>query len=212
MALVGLVYVPAQTQISGAAAPSWRRGPQGADALPPANGLGQGRLHRPQAASAQTSSILDIESVLYNFCSQGGVYCTDGNQPFAGLIADSSGNLYGTTKGGGSTNGSDCNVGYCGYGTVFKLAPSGSSYTKIVLYNFCSQSDCTDGANPFAGLIVDAAGNLYGTTNHGGANGGGTVFKLAPVVSVTPRACSTTSALNPRVGPLALTALALRLV
>ena len=116
----------------------------------------------------------------HNFCSQGGVYCTDGNQPFAGLIADSSGNLYGTTKGGGSTNGSDCNVGYCGYGTVFKLAPSGSSYTKIVLYNFCSQSDCTDGANPFAGLIVDAAGNLYGTTNHGGANGGGTVFKLAP--------------------------------
>ena len=67
MALVGLVYVPAQTQISGAAAPSWRRGPQGADALPPANGLGQGRLHRPQAASAQTVSNLDIDSVLYNF-------------------------------------------------------------------------------------------------------------------------------------------------
>jgi uncharacterized repeat protein (TIGR03803 family) len=179
MALVGALYVRAQAQTGGVAAPSWR-GSQGADALPAVNGPGQGRIHRPRrAASAQTSSNLDIESVLYNFCSQGGVYCTDGIQPSAGLIEDASGNLYGTTKGGGSTNSSDCNVGSCGYGTVFKLTTSGG-YTKTVLYNFCSQPNCTDGANPYAGVIEDAAGNLFGTTYNGGANGGGTVFKLTP--------------------------------
>jgi uncharacterized repeat protein (TIGR03803 family) len=180
MALLAALYVPAQAQTGGAAAPSWR-GSQGAGARPAANGPGQGRLHRPRrAASAQTSSNLDIESVLYNFCSQGGVYCTDGIQPFAGLIEDASGNLYGTTNGGGSTNNSDCNAGSCGYGTVFKLTPSGSDYTKTVLYNFCSQTNCTDGANPYAGLIEDSSGNLYGTTYNGGATGGGTVFKLTP--------------------------------
>lgn len=100
MALVGALYVPAQAQTGGAAARSWP-GSQGAGAFPAANGPGQGRLHRPRrAASAQTSSNLDIESLLYNFCSQGGVYCTDGIQPSAGLIEDASGNLYGTTKGG----------------------------------------------------------------------------------------------------------------
>ena len=182
MLLVGALSAPAQEQTGGAAAPSWRRGPQGAGALPVANGPpGPGRLHRPRrAASAQTSSNLDTESVLYNFCSQGGVYCTDGIQPSAGLIEDGSGNLYGTTKGGGSTNGSDCNTGSCGYGTVFKLTPSGSGYTKTVLYNFCSQTNCTDGANPYAGVIEDTSGNFFGTTYNGGANGGGTVFKLTP--------------------------------
>ncbi len=160
-------------------APSGR--PLGVGVRRAANGPGQGRLHRPRrAASAQTSSNLDIESLLYNFCSQGGVYCTDGIQPSAGLIEDASGNLYGTTEGGSSTNSSDCNAGSCGYGTVFKLTPSGSSYTKTVLYNFCSQTYCTDGATPSAGLIEDASGNLYGTTYNGGANGGGTVFKLIP--------------------------------
>ena len=131
-------------------------------------------------ASAQATSNLDSESVLYDFCSQGGVYCTDGIQPFAGLIEDASGNLYGTTQGGGSTNSADCNSGSCGYGTVFKLTTSGSGFTKTVLYNFCSQAYCTDGANPAAGLIADAAGNFYGTTVNGGTNLGGTVFKLTP--------------------------------
>jgi uncharacterized repeat protein (TIGR03803 family) len=180
LALVSALHLSAQAQTGGAAAPSWR-GSQGAGAHPAANGPGQGRLYRSRrAASAQTPSNVDIESVLYNFCSQGGVYCTDGIQPSAGLIVDASGNLYGTTNGGGSANSSDCNVGSCGYGTVFKLSPSGSDYTKTVLYNFCSQTNCTDGATPYAGLIEDAAGDLYGTTYNGGANGGGTVFKLTP--------------------------------
>ena len=140
--------------------PPWRRGPRG--------------------TGAQTPSNLDIETVLYNFCSQGGVYCTDGIQPSAGLIEDASGNLYGTTKGGGITNSSDCNTGSCGYGTVFELTPSGSGFAKTVLYNFCSQSFCSDGANPYAGVIEDTSGNLFGTTYNGGANGGGTVFELTP--------------------------------
>jgi hypothetical protein len=124
------------------------------------------------------------ETVLYNFCTS----CTDGFSPEAGLIQDAAGNLYGTTAAGGICNsGSSCSSP----GTVFMLAPpsqSGASWTETLLYNFCSATNCTDGHFPDAGLIQDAAGNLYGTTLYGGANtgaygygyGGGTVFKLAP--------------------------------
>jgi len=107
------------------------------------------------------------EAVLHRFCSQSG--CADGEHPHAGLVLDTAGNLYGTTYYGGS------NV-YNG-GVVFKLAADG---TETVLYNFCSQSGCTDGAEPVGGLVIDAAGTLYGTTSAGGASGGGVVFKLAP--------------------------------
>ena len=110
--------------------------------------------------------------VLYSFCPQSG--CADGSQPVAGLIMDAAGNLYGTTKVGG-TGGTG---GAFGQGVVFKLAPDG---TETVLYSFCSQANCTDGLQPFAGLIMDAAGNLYGTTLNGGiGSGSGVVFKLAP--------------------------------
>jgi uncharacterized repeat protein (TIGR03803 family) len=109
------------------------------------------------------------ETVLYSFCEQSN--CADGQYPSAGVIMDAEGNLYGTTFNGGAYS----------QGTVFKLPPGG---TETVLYSFCQQSDCTDGANPFGGLIMDAQGNLYGTTRagggNGGANGGGTIFKLAP--------------------------------
>ena len=117
------------------------------------------------------------ETVLHSFDST----TTDGLVPYAGLIQDAAGNLYGTTAGGGGS----------GEGTVFMLAPpsqSGGSWTETVLYNFCSVTNCTDGYSPVAGLIQDAVGNLYSTTLYGGANtgaygygyGGGTVFKLAP--------------------------------
>jgi uncharacterized repeat protein (TIGR03803 family) len=115
------------------------------------------------------------ETVLYSFCSQSN--CTDGQLPHAGVIADKAGNLYGTTDGGAIIKGYE-------YGTVFKLAPDG---TETVLYNFCSQTNCADGANPIAGLIMDSGGNLYGTAEYGGGTitnacpmGCGTVFKLAP--------------------------------
>jgi uncharacterized repeat protein (TIGR03803 family) len=84
------------------------------------------------------------------------------------VIKDSAGNLYGATAGGGTYY----------QGVVFKLAPDG---TETVLYNFCSQNNCTDGANPIGGLIRDTAGNLYGTTLSGGnLSDLGVVFKVAP--------------------------------
>jgi uncharacterized repeat protein (TIGR03803 family) len=98
------------------------------------------------------------ETVLYNFT--GGA---DGANPEANLVLDSVGNLYGTTNAGGAS----------GAGTVFKVTGKGK---KALLYSFAGQ---TDGANPQAGLVMDAVGNLYGTTSAGGSNGNGTVFKLA---------------------------------
>lgn len=111
------------------------------------------------------------ETVLYNFV--GGTL--DGGNPYAGLIMDAAGNLYGTTTGGG-VSGCDIN-GFFGCGTVFKLTNTGS---ETVLYRFCSEPNCADGQNPIAGLVMDAAGNLFGTTFYGGTLGGGTVFKLDP--------------------------------
>jgi uncharacterized repeat protein (TIGR03803 family) len=102
------------------------------------------------------------ETVLYAFAG----VPNDGANPNAGLIEDKQGNLYGTAEAAGS-----------GAGIVFKVAPNGA---ETVLYFFCSQTNCTDGAFPEAGLIVDSAGNFYSTTQQGGANGRGTVFKLAP--------------------------------
>jgi uncharacterized repeat protein (TIGR03803 family) len=99
------------------------------------------------------------ERVLHSFT--GG---SDGQTPYAGLIADAVGNLYGTTYAGGLTL---C-AGWCG--TVFTLTPTG---TLSVLHRF----NFSDGANPMARLIADAAGNLYGTTSLGGTNSWGTVFK-----------------------------------
>jgi uncharacterized repeat protein (TIGR03803 family) len=118
------------------------------------------------------------QTVLYSFCSQAA--CADGGYPQAGLIMDGAGNLYGTTFYGGT----NCPSNF-GCGTVFKLAPNSTGWTESVLYSFCSQSNCADGATPLAGLIMDSAGNLYGTTFYGGGNcvgtdGCGTVFKLAP--------------------------------
>jgi uncharacterized repeat protein (TIGR03803 family) len=94
---------------------------------------------------------------------------SDGANPAPGLAMDASGNLYGTTSQGGSN----------GYGTVFKLAPAtaqGGNWTETVLYAFAGG---TDGAHPYGGVILDAAGNIYGTTTRGGAFGHGAVFKLA---------------------------------
>jgi len=106
------------------------------------------------------------ESVLYNFT--GG---SDGGYPYAGLVRDAAGNLYGETTVGGDLN--SCSGSGCG--TVFKVDPSG---TETVLHNFTGGT--TDGCTPNGGLLRDQAGNLYGTTTNCGASGYGTVFKVDP--------------------------------
>jgi uncharacterized repeat protein (TIGR03803 family) len=104
------------------------------------------------------------ESVLYSFT--GG---SDGANPyFSNVIFDSVGNLYGTASGGGAN----------GLGVVFELSPVAGSWRETVLYSFCSQSGCTDGANPEHGVIMDPARNIYGVTL------GGAVFELSPSGSV----------------------------
>ena len=112
------------------------------------------------------------EKVLHQF--MGG---KDGANPYAGLSFDSAGNLYGTTWAGGAS----------GYGNVFELTPrSGENWTEKVLHQFKGGKD---GAHPYAGVVLDAGGNLDGTTYYGGIgpcsdSGGsacGTVFKLTPL-------------------------------
>jgi len=99
------------------------------------------------------------ETVLYSFT--GGA---DGAFPISALVRDSAGNLYGTTTQGGSV----------GAGVVFKVDPSG---TETVLHNFAGG---TDGVDPVGGLLLDKAGNLYGTTSQGGSSNDGIVFKIDP--------------------------------
>ncbi len=103
--------------------------------------------------SAQAQTFTD----LYNFTGS-----PDGADPFAGLVRDAAGNLYGTTYTGASS----------GYGVVFKVDTSG---TETVLYSF---SGGTDGGSPVGGLVRDTAGSLYGTTQYGGSSGNGVVFKV----------------------------------
>ena len=103
-----------------------------------------------------------VETVLHSFTGSltGN---PDGAAPYAGLVTDNSGNLYGTTEQGGAF----------GSGTVFKIAVTG---VEIVVHSFAGGS--IDGADPKARLILDPNGNLYGTTFAGGSEGYGTIFKL----------------------------------
>ena len=102
------------------------------------------------------------ESVLYSFTGS-----PDGSAPIAGVTFDANGNLYGTTDDGGGTDD----------GTVYELSPSGSGWTENVLYAFQYSND---GAIPYAGVVLDPEGNVYGTTIYGGAGNGGTIFELMP--------------------------------
>lgn len=122
-------------------------------------------------------------TTLYSFCSR--MNCTDGDQPVAGLVQATDGNFYGTTPYGGAYGG----------GNLFRMTPSNTLKT---LYTFCSRAACEDGQYPYAGLVQDTSGKLYGTTSQGGANYGhglcpedcGTVFGLSvglgPFVETVP--------------------------
>jgi uncharacterized repeat protein (TIGR03803 family) len=100
-------------------------------------------------------------SVIYAF--QGD---DDGDGPNGGVVQDASGNLYGTTAGGGRDRS----------GTVYRLAQSGGGWTESIIYNFANDGD---GRNPVGGLILDSAGILYGTTPGGGQYGAGTVYSIS---------------------------------
>jgi uncharacterized repeat protein (TIGR03803 family) len=141
----------------------------GKDGANPLNGLflgSNGQLYGTASSGGKYGSgvVFEVgtggkETVLYTFT--GG---EDGASPQSFLIEDQSGNLYGTTYGGGAS----------GTGTVFMVTGT----QEKVLYSFGSQTN--DGAAPEAGLTFDSFGNLYGTTTSGGLYGGGTVFQLAP--------------------------------
>jgi uncharacterized repeat protein (TIGR03803 family) len=126
------------------------------------------------------------ETVLHSF-SYGVPDSVDGAVPVAGLVFDAAGNLYGTTLTGGSPVVPGGLGGPpSGIGTVFKLAPDG---TETILHTFGADAA---GVDPHAGLVLDAEGNLYGTTLTGGCGApqqDGAVFRLAPDGTVTPLHC-----------------------
>ena len=115
-----------------------------------------GSLSGPVWKSLETRLTLSV-TTLASFVG------TNGAHTWAGVIMDSSGNLYGTAAGGGPSSS----------GTVFELAQGSGTITTLASFNR------TDGAAPLAGVIMDSSGNLYGTTASGGASGDGTVFELA---------------------------------
>ncbi len=102
------------------------------------------------------------EKVLYNFSGPDGAY------PYAGLVPSRSETFYGTTVDGGADD----------EGTVFVLFKSGGAWTEAVLYGLGGGSG--DGTYPFSAVILDKKGNLYGTTEGGGAHGWGTVWEVTP--------------------------------
>ena len=109
-------------------------------------------------------------TTLYSFCAKAN--CVDGSTPAASpLVQAADGNLYGTTAGGGTFDG-----------TFFRITPGGALTT---LYSFCSQPHCVDGFAPQSPLVQAADGNFYGETPEGGAYNGGTVFKITPSGKLT---------------------------
>jgi uncharacterized repeat protein (TIGR03803 family) len=116
------------------------------------------------------SAFATAEKVAYSFLGT-----PDGLSPQASLVADSAGNLYGTTLYGGT--------GVAGPGIVFELSPpatSGGVWTETILHNFDNPDTTGDGASPYGTLLLDKQGNLYGTTELGGAYGAGAIFEVSP--------------------------------
>ena len=142
-------------------------------------------------------------TTIYEFCSLAN--CADGAVPLGSLVLATDGNFYGITSVGGANS----------HGTIYQLTPTGNLTT---LYTFCSQTNCTDGSNPTGTLILGANGNLFGTTDKGGAHqsssckptatvvGCGTIFEITPTGQFTTlySFCSLTNCAD---GELPVTAL-----
>jgi uncharacterized repeat protein (TIGR03803 family) len=130
-----------------------------------------GTVHQGTVVKIGTNGAL---RTLYSFCIQ--IDCSDGSQPYAGLVLAADGNFYGTTALGGDIS---CGTP-SGCGTVFKMTPEG---TLATLHTF--EGAPVDGAFPIGNLIQGEDGSLYGTTFHGGANDQGTVFKISTSGTLT---------------------------
>jgi uncharacterized repeat protein (TIGR03803 family) len=114
-----------------------------------------GGTHHTGTAFELTHNFV-AEDVLYDFCADSG--CSDGGSPYAGLVMDKAGNLYGTG------------------GVAFELSQAATSWDDTVLHHFTCRNG--DGCEPLAGLILDVAGDLYGATERGGDHGAGTIYEL----------------------------------
>jgi uncharacterized repeat protein (TIGR03803 family) len=139
---------------------------------------GSGNLYgtTQRGGAADDGTVFELAHASATVTTLASFHGTDGAQPVAGVIMDGGGNLYGTTYSGGAYQ--DQQHG-SGAGTVFKLAPG--SGTVITLASF----DVANGAYPGAPLVMDSNGNLYGTTESGGATNFGTVFELPPTAGPT---------------------------
>jgi len=120
---------------------------------------GSGTVGSSDVKGIGVSCAAGTARILHSF----GANATDGQEPYAGVITDSAGNIYGTAQTGGVN----------GRGTVFKISATG---TETILHSFGTSA--TDGLTPRGGVIIDSAGNIYGTTLDGGANHMGAVFKI----------------------------------
>ncbi len=106
------------------------------------------------------------ETVLHVFCVS---ICTDGASPVGGFAIDSSGSIFGATSAGGAHSS----------GVLYKLVPNGENSQETVLYDFCTEGFCADGAGPEPSPLLDAAGTLHGVTQTGGAsNDGGAIYEM----------------------------------
>jgi uncharacterized repeat protein (TIGR03803 family) len=147
------------------------------------NGSALGRLRLPTVVCIFllfcAAAVIASPAQNFFFTSLASFDGTDGLNPRAALVQDSDGNFYGTTEGGGAYSS----------GTVFKVTAGG---TLTILYSFCAQPHCSDGFDPYGGLVQAADGNFYGTTYGGGhffpdclSSGCGTVFKITPAGTLT---------------------------
>lgn len=123
-----------------------------------------GKLYGTTGGTVFSINIKNTLSTLYTFCRQPN--CTDGESVNSGLVLATNGNYYGTTSSGGEFT----------RGTVFQITSNG---TLTTLYSFCAQPNCIDGVSPVSGLLQASDGNLYGSTDGGGANNLGTIFRIS---------------------------------